>query len=66
MPKKTQAWLTCPGCGFIQMAEMPLDARQFFYQCVRCKAVMWPKPGECCVFCSFADTPCPSKQTGAD
>jgi len=27
---------------------------------------MRPKPGDCCVFCSFGDVPCPPKQQGGD
>jgi hypothetical protein len=45
-----------------QTADMPVDACQFFYDCVRCNAVIRPKPGDCCVFCSYADTRCPDKQ----
>ena len=60
----TKAGLTCPECGLVQDAEMPTDACQFFYECARCNAVLRPKPGDCCVFCSYADVPCPSKQLG--
>ena len=41
---------------------MPTDACQFFYDCVDCKSVLRPREGDCCVFCSYADTLCPSKQ----
>ncbi|MBI4296954.1 MAG: hypothetical protein HY676_00300 [Chloroflexi bacterium] len=58
----TRARLTCPQCGAVQEADMPTDACQFFYQCVSCKTVLRPKPGDCCVFCSYADVPCPPKQ----
>ena len=34
---------------------MPTDACQFYYECVSCGAVIRPEPGDCCVFCSFAD-----------
>ena len=54
--------LTCPECGTAQDAEMPTDACQFFYECVNCSAVLKPKQGDCCVFCSYADTPCPPIQ----
>lgn len=62
MHVKTEAVLTCPQCGAAQTADMPVDACQFFYDCVRCNAVIRPKPGDCCVFCSYADTRCPDKQ----
>jgi hypothetical protein len=49
---------------------MPADACLFFYECKSCKAMLRPKSGDCCVFCSFADTPCPpvqlSRRPGAD
>lgn len=59
---KTKANLKCPVCGFSQKAEMPDDASQFFYKCTECKSLPRPKEGDCCVFCSYADTPCPPKQ----
>ncbi len=58
----TSARLTCPQCGYVQEADMPTDACQFFYDCVNCKSVLRPREGDCCVFCSYADTLCPSKQ----
>ena len=27
-----------------------------------CGEMLKPRDGDCCVFCSYADTPCPSKQ----
>ncbi|MSQ33893.1 MAG: hypothetical protein EXR60_05705 [Dehalococcoidia bacterium] len=61
----TRASLKCPECGVVQDAEMPTDACQFFYDCASCRALLWPKAGDCCVFCSYADVPCPSKQLEA-
>ena len=58
----TRAILTCPTCGTYQSAEMPTDVCQFFYECVSCKTILKPEAGDCCVFCSYADTLCPSKQ----
>lgn len=58
----TRARLTCPKCGYVQEADMPTDACQFFYDCVSCNSVLRPKPGDCCVFCSYGDTLCPMKQ----
>jgi hypothetical protein len=56
--------LTCPQCGFRRVADMPTDACQFFYACVNRRTIMRPKPGDCCVFCSYADTRCPPRQIG--
>ncbi len=59
---KTEASLTCPKCGMAQSATMPTDACQYFYRCLKCGEMIKPKKGDCCVFCSYADTKCPSKQ----
>jgi hypothetical protein len=57
--------LTCPDCGGRTEAEMPLDACQFFFDCPHCGRVLRPKPGDCCVFCSYGSMPCPPVQPGA-
>jgi hypothetical protein len=41
---------------------MPADACQFYYECPACHALLRPKPGDCCVFCSFGSAPCPTVQ----
>ncbi len=43
---------------------MPTNACQFFYTCPGCSALLRPLPGDCCVFCSYADQVCPPKQSG--
>ncbi|MGQ9578736.1 MAG: GDCCVxC domain-containing (seleno)protein [Candidatus Aminicenantales bacterium] len=60
---KTRAHLKCPQCHAVQEVEMPLNYCQFFFECPTCHALLRPKEGDCCVFCSYADIPCPSKQT---
>ncbi|MDW3687360.1 GDCCVxC domain-containing (seleno)protein [Cupriavidus sp. CV2] len=57
-----QSIITCPHCGHRRAENMPTDACQWFYACERCKAVLKPKPGDCCVFCSYGDTRCPPRQ----
>lgn len=54
--------VTCPNCGHRSRESMPTDACQFFYECKSCHTVLKPKPGDCCVFCSYGDTPCPPVQ----
>src|SRR5205823_14471623 len=49
------ATLTCPECGAESRVEMPLDACQFFWTCPSCGVRLRPLPGDCCVFCSYAD-----------
>ncbi len=59
---KTNAKITCPECGHIEEMEMPLDYCQISYECPQCLATIRSRKGFCCVFCSYADTLCPSKQ----
>ena len=59
---KTRANLTCPECGAKQKVEMPTNACQHFYKCTSCGEMLKPKEGDCCVFCSYADSKCPPKQ----
>ena len=44
--------------------QMPTDACQFFYDCRGCGERLKPKPGDCCVFCSYGSVPCPPVQAG--
>jgi len=58
--------LTCPHCGFAREEIMPADACRFFYECTGCGALLRPKPGDCCVFCSYGSVACPPRQTQPD
>jgi hypothetical protein len=60
----THATLTCPQCGHQTREVMPTDACQYFYDCPGCSALLRPKPGDCCVFCSYGDVKCPPVQLG--
>ena len=54
--------LTCPFCGHAKREIMPTETCQFFYVCSNCGKNIRPKPGDCCVFCSYGSAKCPSKQ----
>ena len=54
--------LTCPSCGATTRETMPVDFCLWRKDCEACGAVLRPEPGDCCVFCSFGDVPCPPKQ----
>jgi hypothetical protein len=54
--------ITCPQCGHVKGETMPTDACQWFYECERCKTVLRPKAGDCCVFCSYGTNKCPPMQ----
>ena len=57
-----QSTLTCPHCGRQTTEVMPTDACQYFYDCPGCGALLRPRPGDCCVFCSYGTVPCPPVQ----
>ncbi|HJV94550.1 MAG TPA: GDCCVxC domain-containing (seleno)protein [Albitalea sp.] len=54
--------VTCPLCGFSREETMPTDACVFFYECPACHALLRPRPGDCCVFCSYGSVKCPPMQ----
>jgi hypothetical protein len=54
--------ITCPNCGFKKTEVMSLNSCQFFYECSKCKSILKPKKGDCCVFCSYGDAKCPPVQ----
>ncbi len=57
-----ESTITCPNCGNQSKETMPTDSCQFFWECPECKEVLKPKQGDCCVFCSYGDVPCPPIQ----
>lgn len=59
-----QSTITCPECGSVKVETMPTDACQWFYECEGCKTILHPKPGDCCVFCSYGSVKCPPVQQG--
>jgi len=56
--------ITCPNCGHKKEETMPVNACQFFYECENCKAILKPKKGDCCVYCSYSTVLCPPMQNG--
>ena len=54
--------ITCPKCGHKKMETMPTDVCVIKYTCQKCKAELYPKTGDCCVFCTYGTHKCPSKQ----
>lgn len=62
MQAQTRSTICCPECGHHETETMPLDACMWFYECKACHALLKPLKGDCCVFCSYGDTPCPPIQ----
>jgi len=54
--------ITCPKCGRVESETMPADACQWFYGCKGCGEMLKPRPGDCCVYCSWGTLPCPPMQ----
>ena len=54
--------ITCPECGHAKAEAMPVDACLFFYECGNCGMLLRPRPGDCCVFCSYGTVKCPPVQ----
>lgn len=61
-----QSTVTCPHCGFRKTETMPTNACVFFWDCPHCGARLKPKPGDCCVFCSYGSAKCPPIPAGDD
>ena len=57
-----ESTLTCPECGTTQLLTMPEDYCLWFHDCPSCGDKLKPLPGDCCVFCSYGDVPCPPIQ----
>jgi hypothetical protein len=62
MGVRPEATITCPVCGTQATEVMPTNACQRFYRCGGCGETLKPKPGDCCVFCSYSDNVCPPQQ----
>jgi hypothetical protein len=60
-----QSTITGPSCGFEATETMPTDACQFFYDRKGCGTLLRPRPGDCCVFCSFGTALCPPVQASS-
>ncbi|MDT0576478.1 GDCCVxC domain-containing (seleno)protein [Croceicoccus sp. F390] len=59
---QTVSTITCPCCGVVTTETMPTNACWFFYECPHCHKRLKPLAGDCCVFCSYGDVPCPPIQ----
>jgi hypothetical protein len=54
--------ITCPVCGYQSEVKMPESSCLYFWECEACNEIISPEKGDCCVFCSFGDNPCPPVQ----
>ena len=65
MDVRLESDLTCPACGATTRHTMPEDACVYFFDCIACNALIEPKQGDCCVFCSYGSASCPPAQAVA-
>ena len=61
-PMQLVSTLTCPRCGHRTTETMPTNACIHFHECPGCGTMLKPLAGDCCVFCSYGDVPCPPIQ----
>jgi len=54
--------LTCPECGHAHQVTMSETSCTIVHECESCQAVLKPREGDCCVYCSYGTVPCPSIQ----
>ena len=57
--------IVCPLCGFEKPEPMPENACVHSYECTRCHQLLYPRAGDCCVFCSYGSVRCPPRQLEA-
>jgi hypothetical protein len=60
--KSLKSKITCPHCGHVATEKMPTDVCLLSYTCKKCDTELRNQEGDCCVFCSYGDHKCPSKQ----
>ncbi|RDD60807.1 GDCCVxC domain-containing (seleno)protein [Ferruginivarius sediminum] len=59
---KASARITCPECHAVTAETMPQTYCLWVFDCPACGTRLTPRPGDCCVFCSYGDQRCPPKQ----
>ena len=57
-----EAIITCPACGYRQRLTMEAFGQRLLWPCPACGSSLRPRPGEHCVYCSYASVPCPTVQ----
>jgi len=62
MEVKFKSTVKCPLCGYRREEEMLVNIVHHSYECGNCKAVIKPKEGDCCVYCSYGTIECPPIQ----
>ena len=58
--------ITCPECATTTDEPVPDNSCLYFFECPACRTMLHPKPGDCCVFCSYGDRACPPRKAEGD
>ncbi|MFZ4114204.1 GDCCVxC domain-containing (seleno)protein [Polynucleobacter sp. UK-FUSCHL-C3] len=53
-----QSTLTCPHCFVRECVEIHSAYPNQFHQCPSCLRPYQANKNDCCIFCSYGDTPC--------
>ena len=59
---KLKSVITCPLCSSQSEEIMPEESCKFIWECGACGEVSRAEEGDCCVYCSYGETPCPPVQ----
>ena len=57
-----ESTITCPSCKHAETEIITTNACEYFCNCKNCGKLLKAKNGDCCVFCTYGNTPCPSIQ----
>lgn len=57
-----ESTVTCPKCGHEEKLTMKTNSCRFFHKCSGCSETIKAKEGDCCVFSSYGNVTCPTKQ----
>lgn len=57
-----QSAITCPKCNYSAIELLPTEICLLKYTCSNCNEILFPKEGDCCVFCTYGTVKCPSMQ----
>lgn len=54
--------ITCPHCHTQTTQRMPVASCDIVFNCPNCGEWLRPKPGDCCIYCSYGSQQCPPRQ----
>ena len=58
MNQQMQVTLTCPHCQATELILVDTSDSKQFHQCCHCHKPYGASKNDCCILCSYGDTPC--------